>query len=724
MAALVQEEIQKAMLPMIDDARPGSSLHNDDATLTKGTVGTQSPCRSNLDEVVLISSQSSQRVHETSIHVDVIPQLTVGTPSSPTFMNETVEIGTHESEPAANLVNIEGVEDDNFHPTSPMIAHITQYDPSSSKELATTDQIVEAEPAACKDPLVESICTFQNLKSDAKACSATTAIQRQESSIANVLPSSNICASTHPPELVSTVIIPTTAIIIPNNAANQVPSHHVQTEKSNMPSEDSSIMKFVVTDGQADSASLVPVTSAINVPGHGNPGDHPENIAFIDPKSTKSSSEIDVSDAQKATKNDSFSHYPASDVVQLQHTEKTTLEDDIQNQSNDHLGNLDVSKNDIQSTKYIENSDIDSTSKDVPNISSSPLSIQIIDHSKLPDDMPKASTIPSDITMQIGQTSPKESSAMQDSDQKILDKCMKMILCTTPNPAPANDNNESLSLAINEVLSENLEQTLALAEIQTQCTAGDNESSSCQMDITGKKQDESQEHPSDNSVAEVCSERTEDDDISKVGKQDSDSHTSHLTPRHIFRDIEIVHIAEEALSPKTIDCGTKIRIGPASVTERELVQCLMPKGKMCKNMMWLLSVAFMYDWGSKTKLILDQTIILFLPTISDNHWILVVINLTQNTIEIYDSNLEVKEGEDPHKVMLENMASNLQKSLNDCLHKSAFTFTDFSKKYCYVGKQTNNDDCGFWVIKVLLCHNGKELIGNYKWAMDIFGKEI
>ncbi|EMS52503.1 hypothetical protein TRIUR3_07092 [Triticum urartu] len=192
----------------------------------------------------------------------------------------------------------------------------------------------------------------------------------------------------------------------------------------------------------------------------------------------------------------------------------------------------------------------------------------------------------------------------------------------------------------------------------------------------------------------TSSERTEDDDISKVGKEDSNSHTSHLAPRHNFRDIEIVHIAEEPSSPKTIDCkhisklaeplpdgecfdyagsinpsmkmrkqryqkkdeitegiseivkkkqypmkklnnlyntlvasskfrglrrtrrhedndtgGTKIRIGPASTTERELVQCLMPKGKMCKNMMWLLSVALMYDWGSKTKVILDQTII-------------------------------------------------------------------------------------------------------------------
>ncbi|XP_037405132.1 uncharacterized protein LOC119267794 isoform X2 [Triticum dicoccoides] len=736
MAALVQEEIQKAMLPMIDDACPGSSLHNDDATLTKRTIGTQSPCHSNLDEAVLNSSQSAQLVHETSTHVDVTQQLTAGTPASPTFMNETLEIGTHESEPGTNFVNIEGVEADNFHPASPMLAQITQYEPSSSKELTTTDQIVEAEPAACKDPLVESICTFQNLKSDATACSATTALERQETFVANVVPSSNNSASTHPPELVSEVIVPTTAIVIPNIAADQVQSHSVQTERSNMPSEDSSIMKFVGTDGQADSAFLLPVTSAHNVLGHGNQGDQPESnafavqhpqqdsskdvlhevgntvtmaptadgiqeIAFIDPKTTKSSSQIDVSDAQKATKNHSFPHNPASDVVQLQHTDKTTLEDGIQKQSNDHLENLDVSKIDILSTKDIEIADTDSTSKDVPNISSPPLSIQIvgdvsimsvsqmtreydrmnvpagatihttqhnvastlqevsriednqpivletsvlpdhssssldvlqIDPSKLPDDMPKPSTVPSDITLQIGQTSPKESSTLQDSDKKILDKCVEMILCMTPNLAPANDNNESLSLAINEVLSENLEQTLALAEIQTQCTAGDIESSSCQstqedvanvaqMDITAKKQDESQEHPSDNSSARVSSERTKDDDISKVGKQDSDSHTSYLTPNGECFDCagsinpsmkmrkqryqkkeEIVEGISELIKKKQylvkklndmyntlVACskfrglrktrrrndndtgGTKIRIGPASVTERELV---------------------------------------------------------------------------------------------------------------------------------------------------------
>lgn len=125
-----------------------------------------------------------------------------------------------------------------------------------------------------------------------------------------------------------------------------------------------------------------------------------------------------------------------------------------------------------------------------------------------------------------------------------------------------------------------------------------------------------------------------------------------------------------------------------------------------------------------SKLSLENLEQLYLPTLFDNHWILVVINFTQNTIEIYDSNKKVKEGEDPHKVILDNMCTNLQEALTAILNQSAINFIHFPRKYCYAGKQTNNDDCGFWVIKVLLCHNGKGLVGNYKWEMDVFRKEI
>ncbi|XP_048562463.1 uncharacterized protein LOC125543231 isoform X3 [Triticum urartu] len=607
MAALVQEEIHKAMLPMNDDARAGSSLHNDDPTLTKGSIGTESPCHSNLDEVVLLSAKSAQCGHQTSTHVDAIPQLTAGTPSSPTFMNEIVQIGTHESPPATNLVNKENVKLDNFHPASSFVGQITQYEPSSSKEIIPTDQIVQAEPAACKDPFMERQET----------------IERQDTFVANVLPASNICAVPHQPDLVPAVIIPTSSFILPNKDGDQVHSHIVEAEKNNIPSEDSSMLKIVGTDVQADTASVVPVSTNITGPGQGYPGDQPESNVFvvehakhdsiinvlhevrntvttpttvdvipdtdfIAPKSTESASEILVADAHKATNMDSLAHNAASDVIQLQHTDKTTLEDEFQNQSNKQFGNLDVSKNEIESKKDIEIADSHATLKDVADISSPPLSIEIvgdvsimsvsqmtreydrmnvpgaatidttehiaastlhevsrpedtdkliqpqhivfetsvlpdhrsssldvlqIDHSNLLSSMPKPSTQPPGITLQIGQTSPKESSAMQDSDQKLLDKCVEMILGMTTNPPPANDNNQSLSHAINEVLSETLEQTLALAEIETQCTAGDIESSSCQStqqevanvaqnDLTGQKEEESQDHPSNNSVAE------------------------------------------------------------------------------------------------------------------------------------------------------------------------------------------------------------------------------
>lgn len=57
------------------------------------------------------------------------------------------------------------------------------------------------------------------------------------------------------------------------------------------------------------------------------------------------------------------------------------------------------------------------------------------------------------------------------------------------------------------------------------------------------------------------------------------------------------------------DGGTKIRIGPASVTERGFVQVLMPLGKICLNFMWVCSNAIMRDWQSRTKIILDQAFI-------------------------------------------------------------------------------------------------------------------
>lgn len=167
------------------------------------------------------------------------------------------------------------------------------------------------------------------------------------------------------------------------------------------------------------------------------------------------------------------------------------------------------------------------------------LTIIHIDHSNLPPALPKPTTKLSPLTLPIAKSSPMECQEMAQSDKEELDKCVEMILCMSSDmpsnidekqqsPAHGNDNNVALSHHIKEVLTENLEQTIALEKMQTQCTAGDEESSSslstqevfadpAQIDITGQKQEESEDHPFDNSGGAVSSERTQDDDKSWPG---------------------------------------------------------------------------------------------------------------------------------------------------------------------------------------------------------------
>ncbi|XP_048562466.1 uncharacterized protein LOC125543231 isoform X5 [Triticum urartu] len=664
MAALVQEEIHKAMLPMNDDARAGSSLHNDDPTLTKGSIGTESPCHSNLDEVVLLSAKSAQCGHQTSTHVDAIPQLTAGTPSSPTFMNEIVQIGTHESPPATNLVNKENVKLDNFHPASSFVGQITQYEPSSSKEIIPTDQIVQAEPAACKDPFMERQET----------------IERQDTFVANVLPASNICAVPHQPDLVPAVIIPTSSFILPNKDGDQVHSHIVEAEKNNIPSEDSSMLKIVGTDVQADTASVVPVSTNITGPGQGYPGDQPESNVFvvehakhdsiinvlhevrntvttpttvdvipdtdfIAPKSTESASEILVADAHKATNMDSLAHNAASDVIQLQHTDKTTLEDEFQNQSNKQFGNLDVSKNEIESKKDIEIADSHATLKDVADISSPPLSIEIVGDVSIMSvsqmtreydrmNVPGAATI--DTTEHIAASTLHEVSRPEDTDKLIQPQHIVFETSVLPD-------HRSSSLDVLQIDHSNLLSSMPKPSTQPPDGECFDYAGSINPSMKMRKQRYQKKDEITEGISEIVKKK-------QYPMKKLNNLYNTLVASSKFRGLRRTRRHEDNDTG-----GTKIRIGPASTTERELVQCLMPKGKMCKNMMWLLSVALMYDWGSKTKVILDQTIItellkkpkkcnhpylckklsklalqnveqIFLPTLYDYHWILAVIN--------------------------------------------------------------------------------------------------
>lgn len=55
--------------------------------------------------------------------------------------------------------------------------------------------------------------------------------------------------------------------------------------------------------------------------------------------------------------------------------------------------------------------------------------------------------------------------------------------------------------------------------------------------------------------------------------------------------------------------ATKIRIRGFHISEQEFVQSLVPNGVVGHNFMWVCCVAIMEDWGSRTKFILNQTIV-------------------------------------------------------------------------------------------------------------------
>jgi hypothetical protein len=54
---------------------------------------------------------------------------------------------------------------------------------------------------------------------------------------------------------------------------------------------------------------------------------------------------------------------------------------------------------------------------------------------------------------------------------------------------------------------------------------------------------------------------------------------------------------------------TKIQIKGFHITKGEFVDALKPNGEVCRNLMSLCSVAIMVDWETKSKIILDQQII-------------------------------------------------------------------------------------------------------------------
>ncbi|XP_044352024.1 uncharacterized protein [Triticum aestivum] len=636
-AALVQQQIDKALFPMIDNAAAPSSHHNDDPVLNKGSIGTESPSHSNVDNTFLLSVKSAEFDHQTSSHVDAIPQMTGRITSSQRFMDATA---THESEPASNMVFTVGGKDENFLPASSSADEITQYDhsvprPSIGQDFTPTDHIVQSELDRSKDDFVQRICNSENLQSEKQAPSAVCVNfteYTEENAPANVVPASNISSVPNEPS----------PSIITNNAGQQDQSQPGETLRNSMSNEmsneDSSMMKIVASEVQPDISSVVPSNTNINDPANPNTVNQAvSNACALEHANRESSSivlhevpsqlttveigyviketaMIPATSTQPASQElvDTPSDIPASDVIQKPLAEQ--------------LENLHLTKNDIQSKNDIETAHTDATSKQVQIISSPPLSLEIAcdvsimsvsqmsreydnmkvlenitihtkehtgaspvpeeviqpqpstsgsdvlqkDHSYLPADIPKPSsepeaitllhnlveadhsnsgltllqidhsnlpaaqskptTEPSPFTLPIAQSSPMECQEMAQSDKEELDKCVEMILFMSSDmpsnmnenqetAAHGNENNLALSHHIKEVLTENIEQSFALAAMHTQCTAGDVESSSSlsthevfadpsQIDITGQKEHESEDHPSDNSSEAVSSERT------------------------------------------------------------------------------------------------------------------------------------------------------------------------------------------------------------------------
>lgn len=254
---------------MIDNAAAPSSHHNDDPVLNKGSIGIESPSHSNVDDTFLVSTKSAEFDHQTSSHVDDIPQMTGRTTSSPRFMDATA---IHESGLASNMVFTEGGKDENFIPASSSVEEITQYDPfvplpSTEQDFTPTDHIVQSKLDPSKDEFVQRICNSENLQSEKQAPSAVC-VNFTEYTKENI-PANGVSA----PNIYSVPNEPTPSIIT-NNVGQQVQSQPGETLRNSMSNEmsneDSSMMKIVGSEVQPDMSSVVPSNTNINDPANPN----------------------------------------------------------------------------------------------------------------------------------------------------------------------------------------------------------------------------------------------------------------------------------------------------------------------------------------------------------------------------------------------------------------------------------------------------------------------